>query len=142
MSAVTLTNLIGSSVTVVSFLVNGSAIAPASSTPGSGQTLNNLSIQNQDTLVGRYDGGVSSSNFQTMVLSIMVNGSVYSVDMPSGSYFSGSEWHYPGSDSDVQFILNGYNEALVDIQIMLSYGKAGTTQYIGCDDTSKFLTPA
>ena len=127
MGAVTLTNLTGATVSLNNFTVNNSQIVGNGAQLGQGAT-------------GSYFYGDKNwDDFQDLNLDVVLNGSIYHVNLNRSHYFSGGDFHYPGNGSVVSFVLLGTDSSASSIRFQLAYRPAGAATLLYSSDTSKSL---
>jgi len=119
-----LTNLTGQPVTIVNFLINNTPVQLMQE--GSGLMFSaTYSDKNWDSFTG-------------MILSIKSDSGTYNVDLNRDHYFNADNFRYPGAGSDVNYILEGTNNAASQVLLRLVYRQLAAPVYIYSGD-SKML---
>lgn len=127
MGAVTLTNLTGATVSLNNFTINDTQIT-------------NNGAQIAPGATGSYFYSNKAWNsFEDINLDVVLNGSVYHVNLNRSHYFGGGDFHYPGDGSDVAYVLLGTNSSASSIGFMLAYRQTGAATLLYSSDTSKTL---
>lgn len=118
MGQVNLTNLTGTPVTIGKFEINGDLIAQNGTSIGSGNTLE-----------GRYSNK-DWNGFEDLILDVNLNDQSYHVNLNRSHYFGGGDYHYPGSGSDVNYVLLGLNSSGSKVVMMEAYRQEGAAYFL------------
>lgn len=126
MGSVNLTNLVGSTITILEYEINKYKMP-----------LGSKNINFPNTLFTFYNEK-KWDEFSDIIIKIQFNGAEYKVDLNKDHYFKGDGFQYPGEGSDIDIIFFGTNESGSQIQLRLAY-RGDLANYLKSTDDYKYM---
>lgn len=126
MGSVNLTNLVGSTITILEYEINKYKMP-----------LSSKNINFPNTLFTFYNEK-KWDEFSDIIIKIQFNGAEYKVDLNKDHYFKGDGFQYPGEGSDIDIIFFGTNESGSQIQLRLAY-RGDLANYLKSTDDYKYM---